>query len=681
VERVTKTFAFKVSLQDMIRKLRYRYEQPIDYLNNFVELLHAPGSPVDITITDKRIELHSPRVLDDVVMNNIREQKLLTITSLIPPSAEYHSIDLRTGDLQVTIDAERHVATAHTNASGTHLVIERDGNEQVVNSDVSRLRRWHTNSDLATSINGESLQNEVGTMFEAGNIRGKIAYNPRSKGGLHFFKRGIYIASKPFASGIDVQLYNHDLETTVTRSRVITKGRGKAAFEKLEEAMPKILLGYLRSDEVTQLRATSEESYQTILRTVFERYHENPEIVAYARANIRFARADGSINTSKTLSSTGGLSLAEQKLHAQLTGQQIKKKKILPYVATAAIALLSATSLDRVPVKNAQHSSPIDKTSITGQRHSGADFLTQNELASIINGSSGGSVGYVRYDTSNFLYSENGQPIWADHAPFNELEVQGLDMPIPTELKQFEKSDRAARLNAIRKYIKTHFTYDSVSPSDAHGEDVLTASARMKKLVCSGANSYAAILNYKMGERDLRASVGTLDGGPHLWLEVKHDGQWMVYDSTPPKIDEGLDKLLHTGNTVYASGPQGAPLPVFPDSDPLSLPTRRTNMPSVKTTVLSVGAALLLAYMAKALIKGQSSTHDSLQELGDILGVKTVETGDGYAFESSSKTLCVPAQDLKESIARTALQAVPYLTLKKDQELRLYRRIVDSLRI
>ena len=296
-------FAFRISLVDMVRKLRYRYEQPVDYLDNFVSRLYTPGGEIGFELSEDHILLKSNHDLDPGFIEEIKGNGLLAISAIMPPVSDYQAVEILTNDRRIGIDKKRNISIEPYGMPKRGFTLDISRKTEDTIAEVRRLKRLYSNSDLEIAINGAGLEKSKSNshQFSEEGFSGEIFYNPYSRGELHFFSAGRYISSKLFLPGIDVLLYNHPFPATITKTRTITEGRMHDEYARLESLMPRIVLAYLKSDEAKNLRIGSEASFQTMLRSVLMRYSDDEAIASQARKEIIFADSSGRFNPKYSL--------------------------------------------------------------------------------------------------------------------------------------------------------------------------------------------------------------------------------------------------------------------------------------------------------------------------------------------------------------------------------------------
>jgi len=347
---------FKVSLVDMIKKIRYNYEQPIDYIDTFIGHLYEEGQSIDILTSNNEIRVTSPGSIDGLFLQQVSQNKVLALASIIPPVKAYNTVHLWSSGRYISIDENRSVEVLPTSYDGTTLIISRmrDGSEN------KRIRELYSHSDMNCTLNGKMLNTQRADDYSfRGEFRGIIRYDPYEKGGLHFFYKGRHIASEDFINGLDLYLHGHGLKPTITKSRVLTKrGTGKKTHARLQEKLPKIILDYLKSDQVASIDSVA--SYQTILRSVLRKYYDNEEVMGFIREHLRLADGTGRINPTYTLS-RGMMKLPpnEKRLYEEAMGLRKPRPVIHPDMYKQYCAELQG--LLGMPVRPTDDSSHYDK--------------------------------------------------------------------------------------------------------------------------------------------------------------------------------------------------------------------------------------------------------------------------------------------------------------------------------
>ncbi|MBI1970727.1 hypothetical protein HYS47_03200 [Candidatus Woesearchaeota archaeon] len=697
-----KQFAFRVSLTDMIRKLRYRYDNPIDYLGTFVDALYVPGVAVDIAVDAEKIELKSPAKLDGKLIEALEQHNLLAMASLLPPVQEYEEVTIKSGEKRVVIGADRKVhvhssadsktatgeqeggqdpdTKADANVNGTHVVIRRkDGDGKAQQAELERVCDLYKGSDLAVTVQGKSETKDARTAamgFDRDGFRGSVWYAPTKNGGIHYFHRGRFVNSEDAVAGVNICLYNHPFQPTVTKSRMITRGRAKEHHEKLQQIIPGILLDYLTSPQIETLRKESERSYQTLLRSIARRYMGHDVILEHVEQNLLFPNDDGDYTLH--LHEVDAPKNGDAELWKALTGNDLPDKSQSRHSSgVRALALgVALTSLVAfgsglyVMVSGASKESAVDISTILGcadektvgniatanhfqiSMNRGADFMTREELAKYLSDyqreinkliASQFSLdllsksGYVRFSVGDNLSCLGGQIVWRDMAGSDtSFFVQHCDTPLPVELQKYRTADLDDKLDAVADFMQNNFKYDSIPPEvAARYASQLEAIATERRAVCYGLNSYAGILLSKLGVRmDVRGVGGILNGMPHFWLEVNEGTpwkqDWQVYDFSgspmAPELAEQMEDLAMPLSAALLG--------------PLALAQNNISMPGL-TQQLSGAYDELTNHPLQVLsLTGGQLMAASLFLLGGLgvgLGVQYALRKTGRAVERSSK--------------------------------------------
>ena len=276
---MSKQFAFKVSTEDLIRRVRFRYENPIDYVHNFVEWIYRPGAQIDIELDSEQISISSGELFPDEVFRNISNIEYLA--KLIPPIPQFENVTLRSGQAQLEINQDRNVNLTESNYfPGTNVTIQRINSN--VKSEDERLEKLYSDSDLSVILDGDNLDAENAHPFSSGDLCGIIFYDSLSSGGLNYFSKGRFIFSEPFAPGINLNLHSHPFKTTITNSRAVLN---KDERKYLMDALPKVVLDYLASEPAKLIRGNSETSYQALLSSAVFKFGNVPKIRDFANSN------------------------------------------------------------------------------------------------------------------------------------------------------------------------------------------------------------------------------------------------------------------------------------------------------------------------------------------------------------------------------------------------------------
>jgi hypothetical protein len=287
---MSKAFGFSVSWADMIRKLRYRYEHPADYLDAIVSRLYSPGVVVDFGVYEERVKFESTGSIDAALFEDIRRGDIMAVASVLPPVDEYATIKLASGHQGLFIDEsrDRTLFSLHVPVQGTVCMVERKSPVKTYDaSEIPRLNFLYGGSDLSVQISGSPIAQISGGIhsFEKDGVSGTVAYDPRSSGGLHFYDHGRFISSVPLVPALDIRLHQHGFSSTVTKTRTILTGRASGEYERLKEVLPEIVLEYLCSPEVEGLQKSSNSSFHSLLRVVSEAYPGDSGIGSYVKSH------------------------------------------------------------------------------------------------------------------------------------------------------------------------------------------------------------------------------------------------------------------------------------------------------------------------------------------------------------------------------------------------------------
>lgn len=192
-----------------------------------------------------------------------------------------------------------------------------------------------------------------------------------------------------------------------------------------------------------------------------------------------------------------------------------------------------------------------------GKTYDGVYFLGNKDLATILANLKGDQSGYRRTDTSNLLELVNGIPVWKDAAPYDELQVKGIKVALPNELSGISAQDSfEGRIRAVSDYIQANFEYGTVPKKVGKKyADKIAATVAEKMAVCTGGNTLAAIYLSELGVNQVRAATGTLEGNPHMWLEIKEGANWVTQDFTPSVMNLELSQAVSSIKRKSASGP------------------------------------------------------------------------------------------------------------------------------
>src|ERR1051326_1002701 len=90
-------FAFRVSWSDLIRKIGYRYEHPVDYVSCLIDRFYDPGARVNIVVDPSRIEVKSDSTTHASHLDQALKGSPLDSTFVIPPVTEYAAVRILSG--------------------------------------------------------------------------------------------------------------------------------------------------------------------------------------------------------------------------------------------------------------------------------------------------------------------------------------------------------------------------------------------------------------------------------------------------------------------------------------------------------------------------------------------------------------------------------------------------------
>ena len=150
--------------------------------------------------------------------------------------------------------------------------------------------------------------------------------------------------------------------------------------------------------------------------------------------------------------------------------------------------------------------------------------------------------------TYNTLSYGNGRVIWTNDPTRPTLVVTGWDsVKLPAQLESLDDklTTSMQKLGEVSDYIQSTLLYGAI-PADKYNQypDEMAALVGVGDAVCSGGNTYAAILLSELGVDNVRAAVGH----SHMWLQIDVDptaGElWMDYDQTPQKMDPALAEAM-----------------------------------------------------------------------------------------------------------------------------------------
>ncbi len=565
-------FAFRVSIRDWIRKLSHAYEVPIDFVDNLVGAMYRPGAKINIKLDDTRIYIKSDATIDDIVFEHIAQGSLTTLVSFIPPSKDFGRMEIVSGSNYLEVDPQRNFAVKDVlPEQGTCVVIERTNARY---GDEKRLRNLYKNSDIDVTLNGEAVDRfDDFFPLETPSQTGAVVYNPMSTGGITYFVKGRMVSKVPFIRGIDVMLYRHDAPITITKSKVITGGKGKASFDALQAAIPEMMADFLKSEYVDKLRRKSEGSYQSVLRSIYSKLGENPVIAEIVRENIQFIGNDGDLHPNYSIdyvrehpSSIGFRE--ERKLYTELTGEELEERvspprqkkgfgfgrviiaaSLVTLIAGGAMVYSSFSPENRVEVAAQQSGVSPQAISVMLPSSlenviSGGDYMSRDDLAKALIAEKDQS-GYLRDTTSNRVSLKNGNIVWDTVEPSDKL-VSNVHIPLPPDLIRVSSSSDDEKIAAVNRFMQFYFLYGEISPQTGKKyQNMFDAMIEMRRAICSNANSMAAVFLEDLDVKNIRYAVGTMDGIGHAWLEVNKDGTWKIVDFTPLKMDPSLHKRIN----------------------------------------------------------------------------------------------------------------------------------------
>ena len=290
---MTTRFAFNVSLVDMIRKIRYRYEHEVDYLDSIIERGYEKGAEVDIKIGIEEIVIESTSNYCENSIDEIEEKKIMAIAAILPPLKEYKEIKIRCGKKRISIDENRKIEVEDKDdeTAGFRCEIKLADeflDDKKVESYKVRLQKLYEGSDMNVTINEKIVsQNEKdGFDFERDGFSGTINYNPNSNGGLHYYVKGRWVDCEKIIEGVNINLHEHGFLPTVTKSRIMTKGNSSDRYKSLEKILPSLILEYLKSPVAQKIKEESIGNYQTLLRTVIKSFGSDDQIYEYVKDEV-----------------------------------------------------------------------------------------------------------------------------------------------------------------------------------------------------------------------------------------------------------------------------------------------------------------------------------------------------------------------------------------------------------
>ena len=599
-------FAFTVSLVDMLRKLHFRYADRIDYVDTFVSKLYHPGAEVHVSTDDQAITLQADQALPAQFLDSLVAGNFLALAHALPPAKEYETVTIDSDGRRIVIDAERTIREESDRNEegrprrGTRIVIARKSDEHQQWGEAQRLNQLYQNSDLAVTLNGASLQDSHVHQFsfEQEGFQGTLVYDRYSAGSLDYFVQGRHIGSERFVPGLHLRLYQHPFKPTVTKSKVITTGRGREEHERLQRAFPEIVLAYLKSDSMQQLRQESEQSYQTILRSVIPLAQHHQLLSEHLSAELRFTDDTGQRKGEYTAAfvrnhplqftyadEARALGLVDERALASAStdspvSDRASRRRVSPVLAgVLAAASLGMFAYHAAPYVDAlvdSRNKPVAgvraeescKTCKGGNMDQrlralaenlsslGAEPMDKDELIRTLSdllrqSSTGGmSAGYIRLQAHNTLVCSPDRLIWSNSNPESVLSTHGCDLVLPVEISGRVTTDSSLKqkLRAVASYMG-HFVYNALEPNAvAQYPTILDAIAGEKKAICNSGNSLAAILLHDLGVKNVRAASGVYNGVPHMWLELNLGSErkpdWAVYDFTPTHLDPEIAAQL-----------------------------------------------------------------------------------------------------------------------------------------
>ena len=110
--KMTKIPAFKLSIENMIRKLRYNYEEPIDFLCNIMDQMYDAKGNLEIRVGDDShglnqtnyLHIHSNTSLDKNFLEEVRGEDVLALANIIPPSTDFESLEICSDNYHIKIN-------------------------------------------------------------------------------------------------------------------------------------------------------------------------------------------------------------------------------------------------------------------------------------------------------------------------------------------------------------------------------------------------------------------------------------------------------------------------------------------------------------------------------------------------------------------------------------------------
>ena len=601
-------FAFRVSWTDLIRKIGYRYEHPVDYVASLIGKLYDPGARVDITLDPSTIEVRSDAPTAASVFDEALKGSPLDSTFVIPPVSEYAAVRILSGRRGILVDIERDIHRADPDEyhHGTVITIlrdqraPRDGCRQDGDSAVlgARLESLYWGSDLRVTVNGRALHIQA-YKFKTGVIEGAVCYDPTRDGCIRYYAQGRFIEREPFIDGVDILVHRHPFRTTLTNSHLIRSGEEHL---QMQRQLPDIMAGYLESPQVLELAKRSPYSSRVLCQTILSRFpqDERLRLLADRLAHPEGARVPGlgpataagptgRMAPSRAAGSRGGLPLrvkvlvlcsltalclgvwTHSSVHRPPPGAQTSTSSAGPRVGS-----ISTSPPGPEPPVPASFGSPKDsagasvrtgQNSVTppGYRDSGpapglnyssttalAEDLAHMEEEAEKRGTSG--EGYVPGSTFNVLTMFGGHLEWSGRPPYDTLS-DSIQHPVWSP--EFARvSGHADGIRAVRSYLDG-FSYGAIPPDVGRRyPDDLSAILGVRKVDCVASNTLAAHLLFELGYRKVEAVTGTRGGCRHMWLSVWEDGQWRIEDFTPARMSPDFARAC-SANSVSLPGAMG----------------------------------------------------------------------------------------------------------------------------
>lgn len=732
---MTRIHAFQqVSLPDMARKMGSRHEHPIDYVVNLIGKGYLSGISVDISITPDGIDVKSTGTIDDKLFEEARSSNPLALLDIIPPTAEFSTVEIESGSKRIRIgrqtggDGEKIAVEETTGAlEGTLLRIDTSKSFSMAEG---RLRQLFAGSDIQVTLNSEPLNNTGAHRYEfkTEGIRGSIEYSPNESGGLSFFENGRHIQTFPLIPGVNIRLYEHGLQSTITKSRIMAGGEGKGRYEEILKELPRVLAGMLKSGYAGSLR---QKSLVTLAEVIMNAYPADREIAEiYAQINeppkivARVAESQKDGMTAQAPEIYNG-AIAPQADKAGF----VKKMKI-PFkeglAAAALAAILLATQADSVKIVSNSTAAPQYAGQLAQQEGAGqpafeaasATYMTNDELAAGLmqpkNLSAGD--GYARVRTGNKLSIVDGKFRWASTGMDGSFESR-VGAELPDELSGLgNNASPKEKVKAVAKYL-SGFRYGTISPDDAFGyKNIINALQDKKIAYCETANEYAAALLAAVGVNNIRIAEGYLNGTGHLWLEINDEEEWKVLDFTPSRktaeLKDSLDEIVTnasltlsaaqagytTEGTVYERNESFYTGDMQGTATGISVDYGAWQMPTLAQTGVVVGFGLAGFFLTGAAIdryeklkvkrkKSMTSERAKEKELKKVLGVpvflqapeETAELQKGVLYIAPDapgyKNVVADAQITPETALKLVNGVMAAQGLPEKRQLSVYSRI------